>query len=441
MAELSDASVENYLKEIYRLSLDEVPVKTSRLAEALTLSPAAVTEMVKRLSEQELLSYRRYHGVALTDQGRKRALLVVRRHRLWELFLYQVLNVPWPQVHQHAERLEHATDDRLAAYLDRFLGRPTIDPHGHPIPDAEGKVNEIDRLRLDAVPSGTRALILQCTHDGDVELMKYLSRLGLVPGASVTVGERAPFFDGASSDGSKVGRSVVEHRCPAFLEREVSTALALPGRSRKIVKEGAMTAAITARRGPRPVNRAHIFAPSGAIGFQDKQIMTRFETDPWNVVPGGELKVFDTTIGKIGVLICYDSEFPLLGKALEACDVILTPSCTEQLSGYWRVRVGSMARALENQCVVAMASLVGTAEWSEAVDMNTGMGGIFGPPDTGFPDTGVIAEGTLNQPGWTYGDVDLQTIAAVRETGRVRNRWDWANQLGRDSQVTNQILR
>ena len=193
--------------------------------------------------------------------------------------------------------------------------------------------------------------------------------------------------------------------------------------------------------GPRPVNRAHLFAPTGETGFQDKQIMTRFETETWNVVPGGKLKVFDTAIGKLGVLICYDSEFPLLGKALEACDIILTPSCTEQLSGYWRVRIGSMARALENQCVVAMASLVGEADWSEAVDMNTGMGGVFGPPDIGFPDTGVIAEGTLNQPGWTYGDIDLQTIASVREIGRVRNRWDWNNQLGRDSQVTTQKLR
>ncbi|PSL17804.1 carbon-nitrogen hydrolase family protein [Shimia abyssi] len=192
--------------------------------------------------------------------------------------------------------------------------------------------------------------------------------------------------------------------------------------------------------GTRPVNRARLFSPNGNSGFQDKQIMTRFETSPWDVVPGSELKVFDTALGKIGVLICYDCEFPLLGHALVDCDIVLTPSCTETLTGYWRVRIGSMARALENQCVTAMASLVGPADWSQAVDMNTGMGGIFGPPDTGFPPTGVINEGTLNQSGWVYAEVDPQTIAEVRANGVVRNRWDWVNQSPRDSQVTYQHL-
>ena len=191
-----------------------------------------------------------------------------------------------------------------------------------------------------------------------------------------------------------------------------------------------------ARPGDRPVNRAHFVSPGGAVGHQDKQIMTLYERDPWDVVGGGPLKVFETALGKIGILICYDSEFPLLGRALAACDVILVPSCTEALAGYWRVRIGAMARALEQQCVTAMASVVGPAEWCDAVDMNTGAGGVFGPPDKGFPPTGVIAEGVLNRPGWTYGEVELAAVAEVRRAGGVRNRSHWAEQGSRDGEVT-----
>lgn len=191
----------------------------------------------------------------------------------------------------------------------------------------------------------------------------------------------------------------------------------------------------------RPVNRARLFAPQGGVGVQDKQIMTRFERDIWGVVGGDPLQVFDTAIGKIGVLICYDSEFPLLGRALASCDMILVPSCTEALSGYWRVRIGAMARALENQCVSIMASLVGEAPWSEAVDVTTGMGGVFGPPDVGFPATGVVAQGEIGKPGWTYAEVDLDVIANVRADGRVLGRLHWEEQKGRDNLPPNVMLR
>jgi len=117
------------------------------------------------------------------------------------------------------------------------------------------------------------------------------------------------------------------------------------------------------------------------------------------------------------------------------------PSCTEALTGYWRVRIGAMARALEAQCVSVMASTVGAAGWSPAVDTNTGMGGIFGPPDTGFPATGVIAEGTLNIPGWTVAEMDLGAVAHVRTDGVVLNRRHWDDQAGRDGAITVERLR
>ncbi len=182
----------------------------------------------------------------------------------------------------------------------------------------------------------------------------------------------------------------------------------------------------------RPVNRVRLITPEGRVGVQDKQIMTRFERDVWRVQGGAPLQVFDTRLGRIGVLICYDCEFPLLGRALAECDIIIVPSCTEALSGYWRVRIGAMARALENQCVTIMASLVGEAPWSEAVDTTTGLGGVFGPPDVGFPETGVLSAGVLNKPGWTYAAVDLERIAHVRQDGIVLGRQHWTEQLGRD---------
>jgi predicted amidohydrolase len=191
----------------------------------------------------------------------------------------------------------------------------------------------------------------------------------------------------------------------------------------------------------RPVKRSRFFAPGGAVGVQDKQIMTRFEREVWDVIPGNPLQMFDTVLGRIGILICYDCEFPLLGRALSQCDVILVPSCTETLAGYWRVRIGAMARALENQCVTVMSSVVGEAPWSEAVDVSTGAGGVFGPPDKGFPATGVMALGALDTPGWTYATIDREAIAAVRTDGIVLNRRHWDDQDGRDEIPTMTKLR
>lgn len=203
---------------------------------------------------------------------------------------------------------------------------------------------------------------------------------------------------------------------------------------------------IVAASGPaatdgRPVNRARLISPTGQIGVQDKQIMTRFEREVWDVTGGNGLQVFDTAIGKIGILICYDSEFPLLGRALADCDVICVPSVTETLAGYWRVRIGSMARALENQCITAMSSVVGAADWSDALGQSFGAGGIFCPPDRGFPPTGVLAVREVNAPGWTVAEADLAQVAEVRADGIVLNRRDWQDQLGRDGKAINVSLR
>ncbi len=186
-------------------------------------------------------------------------------------------------------------------------------------------------------------------------------------------------------------------------------------------------------QGARPVNRAVLICPGGRVGVQDKQVMTRFEGETWDIVPGGPLRVFDTTLGRIGVLICYDAEFPLLGRAsAEAgAKILLVPSCTDALSGYSRVRVGAMARALENQCVVVQSPTVGPAAWCPAVDENVGTAAIYGPSDLGFPPTGVIAEGALNAPGWVTAEVDLAAVSRVRREGAVFNHAHWPESAAR----------
>ncbi|MCU0815457.1 MAG: carbon-nitrogen hydrolase family protein [Cypionkella sp.] len=185
--------------------------------------------------------------------------------------------------------------------------------------------------------------------------------------------------------------------------------------------------------GPRPVNRAVLYGPDGVIGHQDKQIMTRFEREMWDVVPGQGLAPFDTDLGRIGVLICYDSEFPLLGRHLaeQGAEVILVPSCTDSLAGFTRVRVGAMARALENQCIVAQAPTVGDCAFCPAVDENVGAAAIYGPPDRGFPATGILAQTRLNMPGWAVAQISLEAVRDVRRDGGVLNHAHWPEQVAR----------
>lgn len=182
------------------------------------------------------------------------------------------------------------------------------------------------------------------------------------------------------------------------------------------------------------VNRARLFAPGGKIGVQDKLIMTRFEREQWGIAAGGPLRVFNTALGRIGVLICYDSEFPLLARAqIEAgAQLLLVPSCTDSLHGYWRVRLAAQARALEGQCYSLQAPLVGTADWSPAIDMNRGAAGIFGPPDGAFPDDGIVALGPLDAGQWLLGEIDLARVSALQGSGAVLNVRHWAEQPGAD---------
>jgi predicted amidohydrolase len=185
--------------------------------------------------------------------------------------------------------------------------------------------------------------------------------------------------------------------------------------------------------GEQAVNRAMFFAPGGARQAHDKQILTRWERDEMDLRPGNPLVVMQTALGRIGVLICYDAEFPLLGRALveAGAEIILVPSATEALEGFSRVRIGAMARALEGQCITVQAPTQGAAPWNSLVDENAGAAAIYGPPDRGFPASGILAEGAMNTPGWVFAEVDLAAVRGARADGNVLTMAHYAEQPGR----------
>lgn len=181
----------------------------------------------------------------------------------------------------------------------------------------------------------------------------------------------------------------------------------------------------------RFVNAAQLVTPEGHIGEQQKIIMTPFERD-WGISPGGPLRVFDTAVGRVGVAICYDCEFPLLVRALAeaGAEIVLIPSCTERVSGFHRIRTGAKARALENQIACVTSPTVGDAPWSPAVDYNSGAAGVFVPSEHLISQDGVLAEGTLNHAQWVSASIDLARLKKLRTSGEMRNYADWRLQPG-----------
>ena len=190
-------SVEDYLKAVYSLTEREESASTSALAEALGVQPASVTGMVKRLAECGYLEHARYHGVSLTETGSSEALRIIRRHRILETYLHTHLGYSWEDVHHEAEGLEHAASDALIDRMAAILGHPSHDPHGAPIPTPSGKIERSDCVTLNEVALGL-AVQIRSVPDEDPDRLRYLETLGLVPGARITVQERAP-FDGPTT--------------------------------------------------------------------------------------------------------------------------------------------------------------------------------------------------------------------------------------------------
>lgn len=199
--EIRTKAVDDLLKAVYELQQQVTPeaVPTTSLAKALNISAASVTDMIKRLADpgddsEPLLSHKPYHGVTLTPRGEKIALEVIRHHRLIELYLVEKLGYAWDEVHAEAERLEHVISEKLEARMAAALGNPTFDPHGDPIPALDGSIPDAHLTLLAELQIGQSGTVSRIT-DQSGEALRYLSELGLVPGARVGVKSRSPLGD------------------------------------------------------------------------------------------------------------------------------------------------------------------------------------------------------------------------------------------------------
>lgn len=185
-------SEENYVKAIYHLQEGGGTVSTNDLAEKLSTKAASVTDMMKKLSAKGLLDYTPYYGFSLTAEGKKTALFVIRRHRLWEFFLSQKLGFSWEEVHQIAEELEHVSSKKLIDRLDEFLGFPPYDPHGDPIPDSKGKISMRNNLPLLQLPKNKSAEVCQVTNQSP-EMLELLKHKTIGLGTRLEVKKHFPF--------------------------------------------------------------------------------------------------------------------------------------------------------------------------------------------------------------------------------------------------------
>ncbi len=204
LREIRTKAVDDFLKAVYSLQQQIDPVPTTLLAQTLKISAPSVTDMVKRLAGIDdehlhripvpLLEYEPYHGVRLSPDGKKIALEVIRHHRLIELYLVQSLGYSWDEVHEEAERLEHHISEKLEARIAAALGNPEIDPHGDPIPALDGTITSRDLIFLAELAVNQDATVSRIV-DQHPEVLRYLSDLGLTPGATIQLAQRAPLND------------------------------------------------------------------------------------------------------------------------------------------------------------------------------------------------------------------------------------------------------
>jgi DtxR family Mn-dependent transcriptional regulator len=186
-------SEENYLKTIYHLTgVSDGEVSTNAIAEMIETKASSVTDMLKKLAEKGLVHYKKYQGVSLTDNGRLSAKMIVRKHRLWEVFLVDKLDFAWDEVHDIAEQLEHIKSEQLINKLDDFLGNPTEDPHGDPIPDRHGKIAKTEKMLLSELLQDQSGLCVG-VKDSSAEFLKYLDKNQIALGSRIEVVVREDF--------------------------------------------------------------------------------------------------------------------------------------------------------------------------------------------------------------------------------------------------------
>ena len=186
-------SEENYLKTIYHLtSMTEEAVSTNAIAEKMDTKASSVTDMLKKLAEKDLLNYIKYQGVSLTENGKLAAKMIVRKHRLWETFLVEKLAFSWDEVHDIAEQLEHIKSEKLINKLDDFLGNPTEDPHGDPIPDSDGRIVKIEKRLLSELENNQSGICVG-VKDTSSDFLKYLDKQEIALGSQIAIIEKETF--------------------------------------------------------------------------------------------------------------------------------------------------------------------------------------------------------------------------------------------------------
>ena len=180
-------SEENHLKSIFHLSIDQKKgVSTNAIAESLKTKAPSVTDMLKKLCDKELITYKKYQGALLTEYGRKTALNIIRKHRLWEVFLVEKLNFNWSEVHEVAEQLEHIKSQKLTNELDKFLGYPTKDPHGDPIPNIAGFINYTTKVLLSDLSIGEKGKFVG-VKDSSSAFLKFLDKRKIALGSNIEI--------------------------------------------------------------------------------------------------------------------------------------------------------------------------------------------------------------------------------------------------------------
>ncbi|MCF2874543.1 MULTISPECIES: metal-dependent transcriptional regulator [unclassified Tenacibaculum] len=188
-------SEENYIKTIYHLAaISDKGINTNAIAKKLATKASSVTDMIKKLSDKEVLVYKKYQGVTLTDFGKRTAANIIRKHRLWEVFLVQKLNFTWDEVHEVAEQLEHIKSPKLIDELDSFLGYPKRDPHGDPIPDKDGNLPQIQKSLLSTLEKSEKGVCVG-VNDTSSEFLRFLDKQEIGLGKNIEVLDKEPFDD------------------------------------------------------------------------------------------------------------------------------------------------------------------------------------------------------------------------------------------------------
>jgi DtxR family transcriptional regulator, Mn-dependent transcriptional regulator len=205
---------ENYLKAIYKLSELSSPVSTTDIANSLNIKSATVTDMIKKLAQKKLIRYERYHGLHLTEKGRQAGIRIIRKHRLWELFLVEKMKFRWDEVHEIAEQLEHIQSDELVNRLDELLGFPSADPHGDPIPDKAGVFGTREQSPLSTAKTEV-ALRVSAVSENDPALLQHLDKLFIAIGSTIKVEGREAYDNSL--------RISVNEGVPVFISESVAS--------------------------------------------------------------------------------------------------------------------------------------------------------------------------------------------------------------------------